>query len=580
MSRDHVKAAIDNARVLYTGDEDGGREFDGEAPGEGLDEALPDDLGPDGEVDETVLRECAKLDQSDTDNGHRLRLHFGADLAVVASDNTPGGEWACWSGKFWDVPNGAASSIATAQKIGARIALEIPHLALSKADAKLVEQAAALGEDDKSDSAKHLRAAAEAAEKGLKGRRAQRWRFAVTSKNAARIRSMLDMAAVHLRRSAKGFNADARCFACETHTIRLVVEADLDCPDPDVTRKVCRVEAVAGHNRGDYLTGLVPAPYDPTASAPKFEAFLIECMPDADLRRTLRAYCGMGLLGVLAQKLMFHYGAGANGKSVFLAVLRGVLGPSLSVGLPKETILGQGERGAGQASPDLIRLFGKRLVCVDELKEGESLREDLVKRLTGGDPMVVRAMYEGYVEFCNVATPHMVGNGMPKIEGADNGIWRRVLVMPWNVTIAEDQRREFDEIVADLLSERSGILNWLIAGASEALSEGLYVAPAARAATEAYRTESDQIGDFLKRCVLRETGPRVQARHMYQAYRAWALANALTPRHETKFGRDVKKVLKREDGTVRFYLDCRLSDEALGLLANAPPVGPAPEDRE
>ena len=575
MPADSIKSAIDNARVVYAGDEAHEDEIDDVGP-------PPDDVGEGGDgVDGEVVKQCAKLDQSDTDNGLRLRLHFGADLAVVASDNTAGGDWAHWAGTHWDVPGGLAQAIQTAQKIGGRIALEIPHLALSKADQALVENAQALDGEDKSDAAKAVRAAAAAAERGLKGRRAQRWKFAITSKNAARIRSMMDMAAVHLRRPALGFNADPRAFATETHTLRILVEADLDCPDPDVTRKVARVEASAGHAREDFLTGLVPAVYDPAAQAPKFLAFLDECMPDAELRRTLRAYSGMGLLGLLAQKLCFHYGAGANGKSVFLAVLRGVLGPSLSVGLPKETILGQGERGAGQASPDLIRLFGKRVVCVDELKEGEALREDLVKRLTGGDPMVVRAMYEGYIEFANVATPHMVGNGMPKIEGADNGIWRRVIVMPWTVTIPEERRREFDEIVADLLSERSGILNWLIEGACDALSEGLYVAPAARAATEVYRAEMDQIGDFIRRCVVRESGSRVQARQMYLAYQAWARANALTPRHETKFGRDAKKVLKRDDeGSLRFYLDCRLSDEALGLLASAPPPGPAPEERE
>ena len=575
MSRESVSAAIDKARVVYTGEEDADDET-------GAGEPPPEDIGGgddggDGEADEAVLRECALLDQSDTDNGVRLKKHFGADLAVVASDNTAGGDWAHWTGTHWDVPAGLARAIGTAQRVGRRIALEIPYLRLSKAEEKLLASAQALSEDDKSEAAKQLRAAAEAAEKGLKGRRAQRWRFAITSKNAARIRSMMDMAAVHLRRSAAEFNADARLFACETHTIKLVVEDDAGDIEP---RKICHAEALAGHRREDWLTGLVPAGYDPQAKAPKWDAFLAETQPDPDNRRTFQAYSGMGLLGMLAQKLMFHYGTGANGKSVALAVLRGVLGPSLSVGLPKETLLGQGERGAGQASPDLIRLFGKRVVFIDELKEGEPLREDLVKRLTGGDPMVVRAMYEGYIEFPNVATPHLIGNGMPTIHGADSGIWRRIVVMPWTVTIPEGRRREFDEIVADLLTERSGILNWLIAGACDALANGLYVAKAARAATDAYRGDMDQIGEFLQRCIIREPGSKVQARHMYRAYQAWATANALKPRSETTFGRDAAKHIVRENGAVRFYVDCRLTSEAQDLVSGAPPPGEAPEERE
>ena len=224
MSRESVSAAIDKARVVYTGEEDADDET-------GAGEPPPEDIGGgddggDGEADEAVLRECALLDQSDTDNGVRLKKHFGADLAVVASDNTAGGDWAHWTGTHWDVPAGLARAIGTAQRVGRRIALEIPYLRLSKAEEKLLASAQALSEDDKSEAAKHVRAAAEAAEKGLKGRRAQRWRFAITSKNAARIRSMMDMAAVHLRRSAAEFNADARLFACETNTIKLVVEDD------------------------------------------------------------------------------------------------------------------------------------------------------------------------------------------------------------------------------------------------------------------------------------------------------------------------------------------------------------------
>ena len=571
MSDDPINAAIDNARVLYTGDEDG--LDDAGAPPD--DAADANDPALDG-ADPEVVKQCARLDQSDTDNGLRLRLHFGAELVIVASANTAGGDWAHWTGKHWDVPEGRARAIATAQKVGPRIGMEVAVLAQQPEFTAAFERAATFKDDDESHAAKAARKVAD----GFRRRLGQRWAFAVSSKNKTRIISMMDMAAVHLRRDALAFNADPKCFACETHTIRLVVETDLDCPDPDVTRKICRIEAREGFVRDDYLTGLVVSPYDPDAKAPKFLAFLRECMPDPELRRTLRAYSGMGLLGVLAQKLMFHYGSGANGKSVFLSVLMGVLGPSLSVGLPKETILGQGERGAGQASPDLIRLFGKRCVRIDELKEGEPLREDLVKRLTGGDPMVVRAMYEGYIEFANVATPHMVGNGMPTIAGADNGIWRRVIVMPWTVTIPEDRRREFDEFVAELLTERAGILNWLIEGARDALANGLYVAPAARAATEGYRAEMDQIGEFLKRCVVADVGQKVQASVMYSAYGAWARANALTPRHQTKFGRDMKKHLRREDGAVRFYIDCRLNEEAHGLLANAPPVGPAPEERE
>jgi putative DNA primase/helicase len=276
---------------------------------------------------------------------------------------------------------------------------------------------------------------------------------------------------------------------------------------------------------------------------------------------------------------MYHWGSGANGKSVFLAVIAGVLGSSLSVSLPKETIMGQGERGAGQASPDLVRLLGKRMVRIDELKDGEALREDLIKRLTGGDPMTVRAMYEAYLEFPNVATPHMSGNGKPKIDGTDNGIWRRMLVMHWSVEIPEGRRRDFDEIVADLLTERDGILNWLIAGAVDYLENGLYIAPAARAATEEYRVDMDPVRQFRERCLKAVPGARVQASRMYAAYVAWAKANGRTEFSATRVGKELGRSLRRDEtGSVRFYVDVELTPEAAGLVDGVPP--PASYERE
>jgi putative DNA primase/helicase len=523
-----------------------------------------DDLGPsdapDPAIDPKITQACALLDHSDTDNGRRLIAYFGDGLAVIAREANANGDWAAWEGRHWTVPDGAARAVMLAQQIGGRIALETEYLAATPAEAAAIRRAEGFPPGDDSDEAKAARAAAAEAKRALKGRKLARWRFAVSSKNSARVRNMLDMASPHLRKAPSAFNADPFLLATETHTLRFLREADPECPDPDVTRWRARLEATPGHRREDYVTGLAPAPYDPAARAPKFEAFLDRCMPDRGLRRTVQQYAGTGLLGVLLQRLMFHHGYGANGKSVFLAVIMGVIGKSYGVGLPKESLMGQGERGAGQASPDLVRLFGKRSVRIDELKEGEALREDLVKRLTGGDEIVVRDLFKGYLDFANVATPHMSGNGFPKIDGTDNGIWRRMLVVHWAVTIPPEERREFDEFVADLLTEKAGVLNWLIAGALDFLENGLVVAEPIALATQSYREDMDPIGRFVADCVRPATGQRVGARLLYEAYVSWAKANALTPRFETKFALEMKKRFTKDDGRTRSYLDIELHD--------------------
>jgi putative DNA primase/helicase len=526
---------------------------DDASDGDACDTLGPSDQEADG-VDMRVVERCAKLDQSDTDNGRRLIEHFGADLVVMAQGEIEDGAWLAWDGRYWDLYNGVARANIMAQMIGGRIGLETRYLQQTPAEARVIEEADNLSADDESDAAKAARRAAAAAEKALEKRRLARWRFAVSSKNSARLAGMLKTAASHLRREPGGFNADSMLIVTQNATLRVIVE------EIGGGKKYVRLDVRRGFSREDYATGLVPCDFDLMAKAAKWDAFLLRCLPSADMRRTVRQYAGLGLVGTLLQKLMFHHGFGANGKSVFLAVISGVIGKSYGVSLPKETILGRGERGAGQASPDIVRLFGKRFVRIDELKEDEALREDLVKRLTGGDEMAVRNLFEGYFDFANRATPHMSGNGFPKIDGTDNGIWRRMLVVHWSVTIPPEERREFDGFVAELLEERSGILNWLLDGVLDYLEHGLFIAPEIAAATSKYQEEMNPIGEFIKDCVEAHEGERVAASTAYQAYVSWSMANAKRAKTQTAFGREMAKLFRRDNDRARSYLDCRLHD--------------------
>lgn len=530
-----------------------GSDSDEGGEGDACDALGPSDQDVDG-VDLRIVERCAKLDQSDTDNGRRLIEHFGADLVVMAAGGVEGGGWLGWEGRYWDLDGGVARANKMAQMIGGRIGLETRYLQQTTAETRVIEEADNLSADDESDSAKAVRRAAAAVEKALEKRRLARRRSAVSSKNAARLVAMLKTAAPHLRRDSCRFNADPLLIVTQNATLRVIVE------DIGDGWKAARLDVSRGFARQDYATGLVPCDFDPGAAAPRWEAFLLRCLPSADMRRTVRQYAGLGLVGQLLQKLMFHHGFGANGKSVFLAVISGVIGKSYGVSLPKETILGRGERGAGQASPDIVRLFGKRFVRVDELKEDESLREDLVKRLTGGDEMAVRNLFEGYFDFANRATPHMSGNGFPKIDGTDNGIWRRMLVVHWSVTIPPEERREFDEFVAELLEERSGILNWLLAGVCDYFEHGLFIAPEIAAATSKYQEEMNPIGEFIKDCVEAHEGERLAASVAFQSYVSWSMANAKRAKTQTAFGREMAKIFQRDTDRARSYLDCRLHD--------------------
>jgi putative DNA primase/helicase len=540
------------------------------------------------------LAECAQLDHSDTDNGKRLRAYFGGDLLVRLEKEVAGGSYLFWNGRYWDLGNGAAGAVLLAQRVGDLIMREADLMSATPRELQLIKRAEAAAqqrqafdlipesklEDEQNAEIlaldRKILAGAKAQEAIYK-RKAARRRFAVSSKNMARIAAMLATAAPHLRRNPEDFNANPYVVATERHTLHFVQARDLECPDPDAERFKWQAEAHDGHNRADLITALVPVEYDPEAVAPSWQKFLDRFMPlpaQQEKRRTLQQYCGIGLLGVLVQNVMYHYGLGANGKSVFLETLTRLLGPDFAVSLPPETLIGKTDRGAGQASPDIMRLFGKRMLRVPEVPADKPLQEALIKQITGGERITARSLFKGYVDFTNMAKPHMSGNGFPKIDGTDNGIWRRILVMHWTETIAPADQRNLEDVVTNLLQEAPGILNWLIDGALDFLNNSFYVAPEVRAATQDYRDEMDSIGQFARDCIERCPGESVTARTLYNAYRDWAHANAKNPVFETKFGRVMKTLYDRQDGRVRRYLDIKLHDVPAINPEDAPPFDP------
>lgn len=537
-------------------------------------EAGPSDCDP-ATVDASVLMACAALDHSDTDNGKRLLAHFGADLRVLKQGDSKTPSYVAWRGRFWDIDCGGLYAHAVSQQLGGRIGLEADLLAQTPVEAKIIAEAdqaeddlAALEKrkadwsDEDAARARVLRRTigeGDAARDSLAKRKTARRKFAVSSKNKARIEAMMTCAAPFCAVEPDDFNPDAFVLATQGHTLRFGREVDLECPDPDATRYRAVVEAIAGHRREDMLTRYVPVDYRREAGCPKWRAFLEEFLPDDAAREFVQTFSGLGLLGRTVQMVVFHYGSGANGKSVFLETLMRVLGP-LAVGLPAESITGQGDRSAGGASPDLARLYGARALRVLELPADKPLHEDLLKKLTGGEKIPVRTLFKGYFEFTPVFSCHMSGNGYPRIDGTDNGIWRRMAVVHWPVTIPPERRREFDDVLADFAPEYPGILNWLVEGARRFIECGLHPPESVRRATAEYRSEMDPISDFLADCVESFPGQFVTARTMYDAYVSWSMANARRPLSEAKFGRVIKpKFSHAKVGVVR-YLDCRLHD--------------------
>ena len=538
----------------------------------------PDDGEPaatargDRSVDREVVRACAALDHSDTDNAERLQRHFGEDMLVLAQSKARKATYAIWDGTHWDIDTGDPRSLAIAQQLGGRIAMETEFLQYTPAEEEAVKagkEALAKPEDERSRPEKKLADAALNAKANLAKRKKRRMDHAVTSKNRARLEAMLTCLAPHVMRSPDDFNADPLKVALLDHTLVFSREVEhvrnpaFDDPDDNredipetIERKIASVKAIKGHRRGDLITQIIPVAYQKNAKCPKWDAFLKRMLPSDDVRRMVQVASGLGLVGLTVQKLFFHYGFGANGKSVYMETLCRLLG-DVSVTLPSESFIGEGNSG-GAASPDMARLYGRRFLRVKELPEGEDLRENLVKDLTGGEDFTVRDLFQGYFDFKPIFTGHMSGNGYPRITGTDNGIWRRMVVVHWPVTLKKEEQREFEEVVSEFQPEYPGILNWLIEGVLIFLREGLVIPASVEAKTQEYRDEMDPTSAFCARCIEADERGEVTAKDFYQAYVDFTVDQGGKPISLTRFGLIMKKKYRREDGRAVKYHGLRL----------------------
>ncbi|MCP1832815.1 phage/plasmid primase, P4 family [Bradyrhizobium sp. USDA 4545] len=572
-----------------------------------------DDQPPEETIDAETFRKCAALDQSDTDNGKRLIAYFGRDLLVRQEDDVAAGQMLAWTGTHWDLAGGEALAHLIGQKVGNLIKQEADYIELTPSEARSVKAGADAakelkllnpGSDDidilaRIDELNALVAAGKKARTALSARRAARRKWGVSTKNAGRIAAMLKCAAPHLRRHPDAFNADPLKVATLTHTLSFVPVLDDEDPDPDGARLLVdrvtgrvqyRLRAKPGHDRDDMLTAVIPYAYDPKAARPHFDAFLDLFQPEAEKRRTVQQFSGMSLTAQPVQRVMYHTGTGGNGKSVYLEVLSRVFGDGLSVGVPAETVSGQAQNNPSAPTPDIARCYAKRYLRIAELPKDAPLKMETIKKLTGGERWPVRTMYKGYFEFKPTAKPHMSGNGEPKFDGSDGGMQRRLIIVPWSVTLPTEKHRDFEDVVAEIAAEGSGILNWLIAGARDFLNSGLVISEDVLKTTADHFAEMDPCQQFINAHVVADPGGAgVQGRAMFNAYKAWCEVNGTSHMHETRFGLTMKKKLKRDDtGRVRVYVDVKLHDvpevaqpgqqQHTNAQAAAPP--PDPGDRE
>jgi putative DNA primase/helicase len=277
---------------------------------------------------------------------------------------------------------------------------------------------------------------------------------------------------------------------------------------------------LAEHTHEVILTRYIDIPYDDNAECPKWMEFLYTIMDgNSAMIDFLQRAVGYSIAGDTSEQcLFFAYGTGKNGKSVFFDTMKMILGDYFQKA-PTDMLMMKRD---GAIPNDIARLRGARFVVAAELPENKRFDESRIKDLTGGDRIVARYLHGEFFEFNPTHTLWVYGNHKPTITGTDDGIWRRIHMIPFAVKIDKDKQRPMTELMQEFYDERAGILRWMLEGCYLWQTSGLRLPAVVESSTEAYRSEMDALAVFCDEHLERVEGKSVTAKQVYERYVKWS----------------------------------------------------------
>lgn len=455
------------------------------------------------------------LPRNDAGNADRMRERFGSDLIYVLDVG-----WHWWDGKRWSHRQGEIMANRLAHETVKCLYDECTALQDAAGDKKVPRDV-----------------------------QQDHFKWANSSGNAQRINSMLSIVRHYLIKNPTDLDADLLLLNLANGSLRL--EGTCDELQP--------------HRREDYATKIIDVDFDPRAKCPLFLSFIEEILPDRAVRDFVQRSFGYAMTGLIGEQVMwFFHGLGANGKSVLVDLIARIMGP-YSMSLPFTSLQQDDKKRGSEASPDLARLPGSRLVRASEPEKGARFSEATIKMATGGEELTVRHLNHGFFDFVPQFKLFVSGNHKPIIRGQDLGIWRRINLVPFTVTIPDERKDK--KLPQKLWLERSGILNWLIEGFLHWQEDGLSPPEAVTAATALYREESDALGPFMATWTEPGETARVQAKRLYDAYCLWCVENAAEPVSNTLFGRMLsERGIDKDRSGVVTYRGIQLAQPAVDAL--------------
>lgn len=281
---------------------------------------------------------------------------------------------------------------------------------------------------------------------------------------------------------------------------------------------------VAPHARNRFLTRLAGAAPTPQAECPRWLRFLDEATGgDKQLQDYLQRMCGYFLTGSISEHLIFFlYGKSRTGKSVFVGILRALLGDYAIAASVEMFIETDGQRH----KTEIMDLKGARLVVASETPPGKRWNDALLKQISGGDRIRANFMRQDTEEFAPKCKLLLVGNHRPKIRDGDDAMFERFLVIPFS-----HRQPVLDKGLIDKLKlELPGIFKWAVLGEIKRLTKGGELdrvnAPAAvKEAIDEYFEAEDLVKQWLEDCCVFNKTFESTSKELYRSFRRWSERN-------------------------------------------------------
>ncbi|MEH7483334.1 phage/plasmid primase, P4 family [Neobacillus drentensis] len=448
------------------------------------------------------LQTRSQMDLSDLGNAERLMYVHGADFRYHIERK----KWLHWTGKYWAVDSSNLLNMKAVE-----IVREL------KSEINFIE-----GTAEKNLFLKHIK----------------------RSQAAPRIQAIVQLA----DSVSKGITVTQSMFDKNDYSLN-VANGTIDLKKLKLG-KVNKM-ILSKHNRDNYITHYIDVPFNPDAKCPTWEKFLDDIfMGNKGMIEYIQRAIGYALTGSNKEEAMFiFYGPkGRNWKSTLVKVVLRLLNNYAATTDPSTFM-----KSSKTARHTLAELVGVRFLSTSEVERGEELAVQLIKQITGRDPVEAERKYENPFTYLPTYKIFMLTNNKPGIYERRKAIWERIHLIPFN-RYFEDHERDKD-LDAKLEAEMEGILRWVLEGCMEWQRQGLNPPPEVRDAVKQYEKEQDIIGQYIQEsCSVDAANEECWEApdRLYQNYKLWCAAGGYIPLNSNNFGLEIKERFPFKSKRVNF----------------------------